>query len=87
LDLHGVSVKDAVRIARERVTAWWVALGDAKVAGASKTEFRIVTGMGRHSEGGRGRLGPAVGKMLVREGWKIEIGEGLLAITGVARKR
>lgn len=87
LDLHGVSVKDAVRISRERVTAWWVALGDTSVAGASKTGFRIVTGVGRHSEGGKGRLGPAVGRMLVREGWKIEIGEGVLVITGIATKR
>ena len=88
LDLHGVSVKDAVRIARERVTAWWVALGDAKLIGPPGGRgFRIVTGMGRHSEGGRGKLGPAVGKMLVREGWRVEIGEGVLVVRGVAGRR
>lgn len=86
LDLHGVSVKDAVRIARERVTAWWVALKETEPGLGSKRGFRIVTGMGRHSEGGRGKLGPAVGKMLVREGWKVEIGEGVLVVRGIARR-
>lgn len=86
LDLHGVSVKDAVRIARERVTAWWVALKGTEPGLGSKGGFRIVTGMGKHSEGGRGKLGPAVGKMLVREGWKVEIGEGVLVVRGAARR-
>lgn len=86
LDLHGVGVKDAVRIARERATAWWVALKGTEPGLGSKQGFRIVTGMGRHSEGGRGKLGPAVGKMLVREGWKVEIGEGVLVVRGVARR-
>lgn len=86
LDLHGVSVRDAVRIARERVTAWWVALKGTEPGLGSKGGFRIVTGMGKHSEGGRGKLGPAVGKMLVREGWKVEIGEGVLVVRGAARR-
>ncbi|KAI9818910.1 MAG: hypothetical protein M1827_007731 [Pycnora praestabilis] len=89
LDLHGVSVKDAVRIARERVTMWWVALGDSRIGGGSSSirAFRIVTGLGRHSEGGRGRIGPAVGKMLVREGWKVQVGEGVVTVTGIAKVR
>ena len=89
LDLHGVSVKDAVRITRERVTTWWVGLGDSRIggrAGAGKA-YKIVTGVGRHSEGGKGRIGPAVGKMLVREGWRVEIGEGVLIVTGVAKRQ
>jgi hypothetical protein len=84
LDLHGVSVKDAVRIARERVTAWWAATGDSTSLGGG---YRIVTGLGRHSEGGRGKLGPAVGGMLIREGWKVEVGSGVLLVTGVTKKR
>ena len=49
--------------------------------------FRIVTGVGRHSAGGRGRLGPAVGGMLVREGWRVEVGEGVLVVRGRVRVR
>ncbi|KAK5140773.1 hypothetical protein BJ546DRAFT_976352 [Cryomyces antarcticus] len=89
LDLHGVTVKDATRIARERVTAWWVGLGESRVGGRAGigTGFRIVTGVGHHSEGGRSKIGPAVGKMLIREGWKVEAGSGVLVVTGVVKRK
>lgn len=86
LDLHGVSVKDAVRIASDKVSEWWererLKEGGARRGG----EYRIVTGIGRHSEGGKGKLGPAVGKMLIREGWKVEVMTGVLVVTGLARR-
>jgi len=90
LDLHGVGVEDAKRIVRERVTAWWHELGlsDSARGGAGKgSSYRIVTGVGNHSERGIGKLGPAVGKMLIREGWKVEVGNGVLVVTGVARRK
>lgn len=87
LDLHGVNVKDALRISKERVTTWWHELGELKAApGGYNGGFKIVTGVGKHSEGGRGKLGPAVGKMLIREGWKVEVGSGSLIVRGVVRK-
>ncbi|KAL8860576.1 MAG: hypothetical protein Q9178_002929 [Gyalolechia marmorata] len=63
IDLHGVTVKDAVRISQERVQDWWEAEGQewarsSKVMGGRS--LRIVTGVGRHSEGGKAKLGPAV---------------------------
>lgn len=93
LDLHGVSVKDAVRIARAK-TDQWDKSANRRVMGldgrtrnddALGGTFTIVTGLGRHSEGGRGKLGPAVGKMLLSEGWYVSFGEGMLTVTG--RKR
>jgi hypothetical protein len=85
VDLHGVTVEDAKRIAREKVTVWWHELGrDGQGVGAG---YQIVTGVGNHSEGGVGKLGPAVGKMLIREGWKVQVGSGYLVVTGVAKKR
>ncbi|GIJ89710.1 hypothetical protein Asppvi_008655 [Aspergillus pseudoviridinutans] len=90
LDLHGVSVQDAVRIASSRVAEWWDSLGDAKYmrgGEAARSGFRIITGVGRHSHDGTSRLGPAVGKMLAREGWRVEVGEGVLTVTGVVRRR
>lgn len=88
LDLHGVSVADGVRIAGERVARWWESLGEKKYApsGAARYPFRIVTGAGRHSRDGTSRLGPAVSKMLAREGWRFEVGEGVLAVTGRIRR-
>ncbi|KAI9663592.1 MAG: hypothetical protein M1829_006051 [Trizodia sp. TS-e1964] len=88
MDLHGVNVENAVRIARQQVASWWNGLGDEKYLGhmGQAQRYQIITGVGRHSQGGRARLGPAVGKMLVQEGWRVEVGEGVLTVTGVARK-
>ncbi len=90
LDLHGVSVADAVRIAREEVASWWHSLGDTKYAngggGLAREGYRVVTGMGRHSRDGAPKIGPAVSRMLVREGWKVTVGQGEILITGKARR-
>ncbi|KAJ5634525.1 hypothetical protein N7528_002367 [Penicillium herquei] len=89
LDLHGVTVTNAIRITRERVEAWWDGLGDTKyVRGGGKHAhdgFKIVTGVGNHSHDGTSRLGPAVSKMLLREGWGVEIERGFLIVTGKSR--
>lgn len=83
IDLHGVTVKDGVRITRERVEAWWVNHGSK---GGSHGGFKIITGKGTHSEGGRSRLGPEISRMLIVEGWRVEILNGALRVTGVATK-
>jgi len=90
LDLHGVGVADAVRIAQEKVNIWWDSLGDAKYAsgggGPVRDGYRIVTGIGRHSKDGAPRIGPAVSRVLVREGWKVEVGQGETIVYGKARR-
>lgn len=89
LDLHGVCVKDAVRIAREKVRAWWVGLGDSRYEAkwASTRIYRIITGVGKHSEDRKAKIGPAVARMLMREGWRVQIEEGALTVFGVATGR
>ena len=91
LDLHGVSVQDAVRITSERVVDWWESLGDTKYASGGRTRapegYRVITGAGRHSKNGAARIGPAVAKMLAREGWKVEVGNGVLTVTGLVKHR
>ncbi len=92
LDLHGVTVADATRIARQRTQMWWDSLGEQRIAeyGGARGgvgNYRIVVGLGRHSADGRGKLGPAVVKALVKEGWKVEVGSGELLVTGVNRRR
>jgi hypothetical protein len=91
LDLHGVGVADAVRIAQEKVNKWWESLGDAKYApggggGPARDGYRIVTGVGRHSKDGAPRIGPAVSRMLVREGWKVEICHGETIVYAKAQR-
>ncbi|KIW24756.1 uncharacterized protein PV07_10450 [Cladophialophora immunda] len=90
LDLHGVTVQDAVRIASAKTQSWWDSLGDAKYApggsGPARAGFKIVTGLGTHSKNRAPRIGPAVSKILMREGWKVEIGHGELTVTGKSRR-
>ncbi|KAK2873281.1 hypothetical protein FQN49_002471 [Arthroderma sp. PD_2] len=89
LDLHGVSVQDGVRIAKEGVETWWESLGDEKYSNRAsgqpgpRSYYRVVTGIGRHSKNGAGKLGPAVGRCLAREGWKVEVERGAVVVTGL----
>ena len=88
VDLHGVSVSDATRIAKTDIEQWWEREGrewsrEGKVMVGG---LRIITGVGRHSDGGRGKLGPAVRAMLQRDGWKIEEGEGVFEVVGRVRR-
>lgn len=86
IDLHGCNVNDAKRITKERVTNWWHELDLNRSGLRSGPGLKVITGRGNHSEG-RGKLGPAVGKMLIREGWKIEVTPGFLVVTGVVRTK
>lgn len=90
LDLHGVTVENAKRIVRDRVAAWWDSLGDTKYIRGGGIDvhggYKIITGVGRHSRDGTSRLGPAVGKMLISEGWRVSITPGSLIVLGVARR-
>jgi hypothetical protein len=93
LDLHGVTVANATRIAKQRTQAWWASLGESRIRewgnarGGVGEGYRIVTGLGRHSEGGRGKLTPAVLKTLISDGWKVEVGTGELLVTGHSRRK
>lgn len=89
VDLHGVNVQEGVRIARERVQQWWGLEGGSEWAREGKVMgpgLRIVTGVGKHSLGGKGKLGPAVGAMLLKEGWKVEVTEGVVTVVGRTRR-
>ncbi|PIB02307.1 hypothetical protein CB0940_01093 [Cercospora beticola] len=87
LDLHGIDVLNGVRIAQEKVEQWWEGLGEARAngrIGASERQsgYHIVVGLGKHSEGGRSKLGPAVTKMLTAQGWKHEMNGAVITVRG-----
>ncbi|KAF2670314.1 hypothetical protein BT63DRAFT_234563 [Microthyrium microscopicum] len=86
IDLHGVNSSDGQRIALAHVRLWWNSLGETKIRFQGRTGvgegFRIVVGAGRHSAGGKAVLGPAVSRALVGDGWKVEIGSGLVLVKG-----
>lgn len=88
VDLHGVNARDAVRIARARLSDWWDhEAQEWSRTGKSKGDFRIVTGQGLHSTGGKGVLGPTVFKALVGDGWKVRMEQGCIVVSGKVSKR
>ena len=94
IDLHGVSAKDAVRIAKARVQQWWASSSARGVRGldgrvmrevdgpGSQGNLEIVTGLGRHSREGRPIIGPAVGRMLANDGWQARVYDGVWTVYG-----
>ncbi|GAB1315670.1 hypothetical protein MFIFM68171_05880 [Madurella fahalii] len=84
IDLHGVFVLDGVRIARQRVWAWWNSLGEDRKTAAKMSGFTVVTGVGKHSAGGVSRLRQAVGAYLKNDGWKYETLTGKFYVIGRA---
>jgi hypothetical protein len=85
-----MSVKDAVRIAENRVERWWAGLGEERIPGQGRrgigAGYAIVVGVGRHSEGGKSKLGPAVVRGLVKDGWRVEVGSGVVTVMGKVRR-
>lgn len=91
VDLHGISVLDAVRITRIKVEEWWRARRGVKGLDGRLGEMsggdglRVITGQGRHSVGGIGKIGPAVGRMLLNEGWRVVVDPGMYTVLGKRR--
>lgn len=90
LDLHGVNVANAVRISRRSVQNWWEGLGDQKhVRGGGRDVhggYKIVCGVGNHSQDRKSHLGPAVWNMLRSEGWRVELDRGSMLVIGRERR-
>ena len=83
IDLHGVTVKDGVRIALREVRAWYGRLGEFKVREAKRRGFTVVTGLGRHSSrAGVSPLRQAVCRELVNDGWMVEVQTGKFVVLG-----
>lgn len=84
LDLHGLSVHEALVVVKQGVNAWYSGTRMLE-SGSLVTPFRVVTGLGTHSVNGEARLLPAVRKYLEREGWKVTVSGGSILVTGLDR--
>ncbi|PNP50253.1 hypothetical protein THARTR1_09084 [Trichoderma harzianum] len=86
VDLHGVSVLDGVRIARQRAVDWWQMRRESRYESregqSSERNLTIITGLGHHSAGGVSPLRQAVGAALTRDGWKYRVETGKFVLTG-----
>jgi len=82
IDLHGLTVKESIIATKEILDHSWSSNGSA---GTSTWSFTIITGIGRHSSGSLGVLGPAVQKALEEDGWYVRKEHGKLVVTGARR--
>lgn len=92
VDLHHLTVDEAKTVAVETAERWWTAERTKFGAGRSVTmqpvsSLTVITGVGRHSVGNRGVLGPAVARELEERGWKVERGEASRGYLSVKGKR
>jgi len=86
LDLHGVPVKDAVRLVEEGITAWWARVGVIRERGEVKAleRFIVIVGKGERNRGGS-KLGPAVAGWLRRNGWGFQEARGEILVWGLRK--
>ena len=86
LDLHGISVKDAVRLVEEGVTAWWARVKVIRERGEVRAleSYVIIVGKGDRQKGGS-KLGPPVGAWLRREGWGFKEAQGEFVVWGLRK--
>ncbi|KAK7204638.1 hypothetical protein BZA70DRAFT_295791 [Myxozyma melibiosi] len=79
IDLHGVEVKEANKIAHEYVDSWWHESQRQRL----RAPFSIITGRGAHSAQGTARLLPFISQSLAAEGWRIQVKTGSIDVLGV----
>ncbi|WVQ96435.1 hypothetical protein IAU59_003540 [Kwoniella sp. CBS 9459] len=88
IDLHHMTVNEAITIVAEIIEPWWTAEKEARAErwkAREEGKLVIITGVGRHSVGNKGVLGPAVSGFLDKDGWRIERGDserGFLVVWG-----
>ncbi|WVF68915.1 hypothetical protein IAT40_003689 [Kwoniella sp. CBS 6097] len=88
IDLHHMTVNEATTVVSEIIEPWWAAEKEARAErwkAREEGKMVIITGVGRHSVGNKGVLGPAVSSLLEKDGWRIERGDserGFLVVWG-----
>ncbi|RKP13718.1 hypothetical protein BJ684DRAFT_19820 [Piptocephalis cylindrospora] len=85
VDLHGLTVPEACASALTAANSWW----DRECTSGSARRprsLRLITGLGKHSKGGRSKLQPAVEAALRRDGWTSRREGGAILLEGSMQK-
>ena len=86
IDLHGLTVHEALSVTKNCVNEWYARPSKPGMAsGGYLPPLRIITGVGRHSPKNVAVIKPAVQKMLDREGWRCDVdhNQGVIVVRGV----
>lgn len=87
IDLHNLTILEAKEVVLEAAERWWEKEKTRSYAGLAEGAMQrgktfvpgrsltVITGVGRHSAGKMGVLGPAVANALESNGWRVERGE------------
>ncbi len=65
--MHGLTVNEAKEAVQEAVSDY---LRQRKFG-----KIKVITGLGNHSKGGVGKLGPSMRAYLMQLGWRVESGD------------
>ncbi|KAK9376603.1 uncharacterized protein V1513DRAFT_253848 [Lipomyces chichibuensis] len=83
IDFHGIGVREANIICREKLDEWWEKTTEQK----PRPLFKIITGVGNHSAKGKARILPFLIQSLGGEGWMFYVGHGYIAVYGFRGQR
>lgn len=78
MDFHGVSTKVALEACVAKLEDWWTREQYRRI-----TPLKLITGAGRHSEGGVPKIKNAIRKILKDNGWKYEEDGSFFLVKGV----
>ncbi|KDN53427.1 hypothetical protein K437DRAFT_71417 [Tilletiaria anomala UBC 951] len=85
IDLHDLTVHEALSVTKECVNEWYSRPSHVSSGLAYLGPLHVITGVGRHSPRNIAVIKPAVIKMLDREGWKYDVDHhrGVITVRGV----
>ncbi|CAG8434105.1 4728_t:CDS:2 [Ambispora gerdemannii] len=81
LDLHGLTVAEAVLVVNEGLAQWY-SKGMNQRSHTPMKPLKIVTGLGNHSPNGVAKLPPAIAQMLARDKWDVVRHQGYFLVRG-----
>lgn len=83
LDLHLLKVVAAVKACKGFLDERYEALQQLKLQGSKRFVITIITGWGKHTNSGKGKLKPAIKKFLSNNGYKfsdVEYNPGIISV-------
>ncbi|CAG8724459.1 3065_t:CDS:2, partial [Acaulospora morrowiae] len=82
LDLHGLTVNEAITVVKERLSRLHNSKGTTKSGGMFFRPLKIITGVGKHSPNGIAKLPEAIDRFLHENKWDFSKHKGYVLVKG-----